>query len=45
VWRKLHRMLLDRLGEADRIDWSPASLDSASVPAKGGRENRGESDG
>ena len=30
--------MLDRLGEAGRIDWSRASLDAASVPApKGGR--------
>ena len=36
VWAALHRTLLDRLGEADRIDWSRASLDSASMPAKGG---------
>ncbi len=36
VWRKLHRVLLDRLGEADKIDWSRASLDSASVAAKRG---------
>jgi transposase len=36
VWDRLHRILLDRLGEADRIDWSRASLDSASVPAKRG---------
>jgi transposase len=36
VWRELHRVLLDRLGDADRIDWSRASLDSASVPAKRG---------
>jgi transposase len=36
VWDRLHRALLDRLGEADRIDWSRAALDSASVPAKGG---------
>jgi transposase len=36
VWDALHRTLLDRLGEADRIDWSRASLDSASVPAKRG---------
>ncbi len=36
VWDRLHRTLLDRLGEADRIDWSRAALDSASVPAKGG---------
>ena len=36
VWERLHRELLNRLGEADQIDWSRASLDSASVPAKRG---------
>ena len=36
VWRALHRVLLDRLGDADRVDWSRASVDSASVPAKRG---------
>jgi transposase len=36
VWEKLHRVLLDRLGEADQIDWERASLDSASIPAKRG---------
>lgn len=36
VWERLHQALLDRLGEADYIDWSRASLDSASVPAVGG---------
>jgi transposase len=36
VWERLHRELLDRLGEADRIDWSRASLNSAGVPAKRG---------
>ena len=36
VWDALHRTLLDRLGAADRIDWSRASLDSASIPAKRG---------
>ncbi len=36
VWEQLHRRLLDRLGEADQIDWERASLDSASVPAPGG---------
>ena len=38
VWEGLHRALLDRLGEAERIDWERASLDSASVPAKRGAE-------
>ena len=36
VWDRLHQTLLDRLGEAERIDWSRASLDSASIPAKRG---------
>jgi transposase len=36
VWDRLHRELLDRLGAADRIDWSRAALDSASIPAKRG---------
>lgn len=36
VWDALHRALLDRLGEAGQIDWSRASLDSASIPAKRG---------
>jgi transposase len=43
VWDGLHAVLLDRLAEADQIDWSRASLDSASVPAplapKGGRQS------
>ena len=42
VWDALHRTLLDRLGDADRIDWSRASLDSASVPAKRGAPRRGQ---
>ena len=33
VWDALHAVFLDRLAEADQIDWSRASLDSASVPA------------
>jgi transposase len=41
VWRELHRVLLDRLGEADQIDWERASLDSASVVAKRGDERTG----
>jgi len=36
VWDGLHQTLLDRLGDAGRIDWERASLDSASVPAKRG---------
>jgi transposase len=34
VWERLHRVLLDRLGEAEQIEWERASLDSASIPAK-----------
>ena len=36
VWQKLHRVLLDRLGRANAIDWSRACMDSATVPAKRG---------
>ena len=36
VWERLHEALLDRLGEADEIDWSRALLDSAAVPAPRG---------
>jgi transposase len=38
VWERLHRVLLNRLGEADQIEWERASLDSASIPAKKGAE-------
>jgi transposase len=41
VWDRLHRELLNRLGDADRIDWSRASLDSAAVPAKRGAAKPG----
>jgi transposase len=41
VWERLHRTLLDRLGRADRIDWSRANLDSRLVPAKRGAKLRG----
>ena len=41
VWDRLHRELLDRLGRAGRIDWSRASLDSASVAAKRGANSPG----
>ncbi len=36
VWARLHQVLLKRLHTAREIDWSRASLDSASVPAKKG---------
>jgi len=41
VWERLHRVLLDRLGQADQIDWGRVSLDSASVPAKRGAPRPG----
>ena len=41
VWERLHRALLDRLGEADKIDWERASLDSGTVPAPGGAKRVG----
>lgn len=36
VWHRLHTVLLDRLGQADQIDWSRASLDAGSLRAKKG---------
>lgn len=36
VWDRLHRELLRRLRDADRIDWSRACMDSASIAAKKG---------
>ena len=41
AWRALHRALLERLRGADRLDRSRASLDSASVRAKGGARRPG----
>ena len=38
VWEQLHRVLLQRLAEANQIDWSRSSLDASSVAApKGGK--------
>jgi len=36
VWTGCIRVLLQRLADAGRIDWSRASADAARVPAKGG---------
>lgn len=36
VWDAIHRTLLDRLRAADRLDWSRAVVDSASLRAVGG---------
>ncbi len=41
VWHRLHQVLLERLEAGGQIDWSRASLDSASVPAKGGATRSG----
>ena len=39
IWAKIHKVLLNRLQEADKIDWSRAVVDSASVRAAfGGRK-------
>ena len=39
VWDRLHRELLRRLHDADRIDWNRACVDSSSIAAKkGGRQ-------
>ena len=34
VWERLHRVVLDRLGQHDLLDWSRAAVDSVSVRAK-----------
>ena len=41
VWERLHQELLQRLADADKLDWSRAALDSASVPAKRGAKRPG----
>lgn len=41
VWQRLHEVLLVSLQEADKIDWSRAAADSASVRAVGGGKKRG----
>src|SRR5690348_14533387 len=41
VWTRLERELLNRLGDADAIDWSRAALDSTTVPAKRGAKRPG----
>ena len=41
VWDALHRELLRRLRAADRIDWSRACIDSASLAAKRGATRQG----
>ena len=41
VWIRLHRALLERLSDAGQLDWSRASLDSATVAAKRGAPRLG----
>ena len=41
VWERLHHRLLNSLHDAGRIDWSRASLDSASIRARGGGDHTG----
>jgi transposase len=41
VWHRIHQAILERLAGAGQIDWSRASLDSASVPAKKGAKKPG----
>jgi len=41
VWQRLHELLLARLNEADRIDWSRAAIDSSHVRAFGGAPRPG----
>ena len=44
VWQKLHELLLAKLRQRDRIDWSRAVVDSASIRAVGGGgKNRAQS--
>jgi transposase len=43
VWEELHAVMLDKLAQANKIDWQRASVDSASVAAplaKKGADNR-----
>ena len=40
VWDRLHRELLHRLRQADRIDWSRACMDSTSIAAKRGERRQ-----
>jgi transposase len=40
VWAALHRVLMDRLNAADKIDWSRAVVDTTSVRAMRGGKKR-----
>jgi transposase len=41
IWFKLYQILLDRLDEADKIDWARAAVDSTFARAFGGVEGSG----
>jgi len=45
VWDKIHHTMLNKLRQADQIDFSRAVVDSASVRAVLGGENRPQSHG
>ena len=36
AWQKLHHVLLNKLGQAEQMDWSRAAIDSATLAAPGG---------
>lgn len=40
VWRKLHRVLMDELNAAQKIDWSRAVVDTTSIRALHGGKKR-----
>jgi transposase len=44
VWDALHRVLLQRLADAGRIDWRRAAADASRVPAKGVKRGAPERD-
>lgn len=41
VWDRLHRVLLQRLRDSDRINWTRVVVDSSSIRAIGGGKKRG----
>jgi transposase len=46
VWHQVHTLLLAKLHEADKIDWTRAVVDSRSLRAVGGgKKNGAKSDG
>jgi transposase len=42
LWRRLHRAVLDRLGEDGMLDWSRTVVDAASLRAKKGATTPGQ---